>query len=158
MKRFIFTMDNVLNIREKLEEKKKQEYGKALNKLQNEIEKKENLIKETNTFLQILSNKIEEKIHSNEVILCNQYINYLKEKIDDQEKIVQDAEQYAQKKQEELLEAVKKKKMLETLKEKRLIEFLQEMNRKEQIINDEIVNFKYQAHLKDGGDEDGKIG
>lgn len=155
MSHFQFRMDNILNIREKLEEKKKQEYGKALSRLEIENEKKQKLMDEKNFLLQTLNHKVEEKVSPNEVISYNQYIHYLKKKTIEQDKIVRNAAQYVQKKHEELLESVKQKKMLELLKEKQWIEFQEEANKQEQKIIDEIVSFKSQGRLEDGGKENG---
>lgn len=155
MSRFKFRMDNILNLREKLEDKKKQEYGDAAKKLQIENQKKEKLINETMYFSQNLCEKMVERIFPEEVISYNQYINYLKIKTVEQEKMVIKAANHAEKKREELLEAVKQKKMLESLKEKQWTEFQEESNREEQKQIDEIVSFQSQNRLMDGGKKNG---
>ncbi|HHW67354.1 MAG TPA: flagellar export protein FliJ [Epulopiscium sp.] len=138
-------MDNILSLREKLEDKKKQEFGAATRKLQIENEKKQSLINESIYCSEDLRNRIKHQIIPEEIISYNQYLQLLKRKTVEQEKRVKKAALYADKKREELLEAVKQRKMLEALKEKRWNEYLEESNREEQKIIDEIVSFKSQS-------------
>ncbi|NLK98702.1 MAG: flagellar export protein FliJ, partial [Epulopiscium sp.] len=69
----------------------------------------------------------------------------LKRKTVEQDQVVRKAASFAEKKREELLDAVKQRKMLESLKEKRWTEYKEEENREEQKIIDEIVSFKSQS-------------
>jgi len=135
-------MDNILSLRQKLEDKKKQEYGEANRKLQIEKQKKQKLIDETTFFSNHLCEKMKDQIVPSEIISYNQYLKVLRRKTVEQDKVVQKAVNNTEKKREELLEAVKQRKMLESLKEKRWIEYKEELNREEQKIIDEIVSFK----------------
>lgn len=151
MSRFQFRMESVLNIREKFEEKKKQEYGDAVMKLQIEKEKKQRMINEESFLSQYARSKMRGCISSIEIISCNQYMSYLKRNITNQDKVVNTAEKFTEKKRGELLEAVKQKKTLESLKEKQWMEFQQELNKEEQKRIDEIVSFKSMSRFSDGG-------
>lgn len=149
MSRFQFRLESVLNIREKFEDKKKQEYSDALNKLQREVELKEKLVNESISLFSLLRTKMLDSISPREIIFYNNYANYLKVRIAEQEDNIMLAKKRAEEKRQELIEASKQKKMLEKLKEKEWINFLDEENKKEQKIIDEIVSFKSQNRLID---------
>ena len=81
MSRFQFRLESVLNIREKFEDKKKQEYSDALNKLQREVELKEKLVNESISLFSLLRTKMLDSISPREIIFYNNYANYLKVKL-----------------------------------------------------------------------------
>lgn len=145
MGRFQFRMENILSLRQKLEDKKKQEYGDANRKLQIENQKKQQLLDESAYVSKDLCDKMKEQIIPEEIISYNQYLKLLKRKTVEQDQVVRKAASFAEKKREELLDAVKQRKMLESLKEKRWTEYKEEENREEQKIIDEIVSFKSQS-------------
>ncbi|NLK20759.1 MAG: flagellar export protein FliJ [Epulopiscium sp.] len=155
MGRFQFRLDNILNIREKLEDKKKQEYGEASTSFQNEKEIKHQLINKTDNIFCGMRDMLENKITPREVLYYNQYIGFLKERIIEQNKKVEDAARHMENKRCELLEVVKQRKMLESLKEKQKAAFLEEVNKSEQKIIDEIISFKSQNRLRDRGKTSG---
>lgn len=149
MNRFQFRMENILSVREKLEEKRKQEYTDAFNKLQKEIELKQLLINKSNSIFSDLRKKMLESISLKEIIISNNYVDFLKSKIIEQEQNVLAASKYAEKKRQELIEASKQKKMLEKLKEKYWLEYLNDINKEEQKSIDEIISFQSQNRLMD---------
>jgi len=149
MGRFYFRMESILNVREKIEEQKKQEYSNALNELHREISIKEKLTEESNELIHLLRSKIHDSIALNEIIFYNNYGNFLKRKIIKQEENVKLAYEKAEKKRQELIEASRQKKMLEKLKEKHWFNFLDDENKKEQRSIDEVVSFQSQNRLID---------
>ncbi|NLK96954.1 MAG: hypothetical protein GX272_02595, partial [Epulopiscium sp.] len=117
MGRFQFRMENILSLRQKLEDKKKQEYGDANRKLQIENQKKQRLLDESAYVSKDLCDKMKEEIIPSQIISYNQYLKVLKRKTVEQDQVVRKAASFAEKKREELLDAVKQRKMLESLKE-----------------------------------------
>lgn len=141
---FKFRLESFLGIKEKIEEQKKLEYGKALKKLDEEkkqlntlINKKQNLIYSMKLSINSLG------IKPDNLRRYNEYIDYIKKRISEQEKNVENAESFAESKRKELVEAMKERKMLDVLKENDNIEYNKEQVIKEQKIVDEIVSYKY---------------
>ena len=143
MAKFIFNMQGLLNIKEKLEEQAKTEYGKALNKLEEEKniflrlndEKKENIL--------IFRQNIEKGINPNYIKNMNNYINLMNKKIEQQLENIEKAEEVSEEKRQCLLKAMKERKVLEALKEKEKENYFREELKKEQKVIDEIVSYKY---------------
>ena len=70
-------------------------------------------------------------------------MSYIKNKIEEQETVVKSAEDFAESKRVELVEAMKERKMLDVLKENDKAEYNKEQLLKEQKIVDEIVSYQY---------------
>lgn len=143
MAKFIFNMQGLLNIKEKLEEQCKTEYGKALNKL--EEEKKILLSLENKRQQNVLSFKesINNSVKPNYIDSINKYISFIDKKIEQQMLNISKAKEIVEEKRLALLNAMKDKKALETLKEKAKEAYFKEELQKEQKIIDEIVSYKY---------------
>jgi len=140
---FKFRLQSFLDVKEKIEEQKKLEYGKALNKVDEEKKIKLKFEMQKNNIINDFRNDINLGINPRQLQSYNLYIEVLKKKIRDQNILIDIAEKNAEKKRLELVEAVKERKMLETLKEKDNIEYMKEQNRAEQRIVDEIVSYQY---------------
>ena len=140
---FKFRMEGFLGIKEKIEEQKKLEYGKALKKLDDEkkilklfYQKKDNLILS-------MRSSIVDGIKSADLNRYNNYIDYIKMKIEEQENVVRETENFVEVKRTELVESMKERKMLDVLKENDKSEYNKEQLLKEQKIVDEIVSYQY---------------
>lgn len=143
MAKFVFNMQSLLNIKEKLEEQSKTDYGKAIANLEEEKEKLIMLEEKKVNNLEGFKESIELGVNPNKLQMINQFTNYIKTEIQQQILNIQKAEQIVEEKRLVLLERMKDKKALETLKEKKEDEHFQEELQKEQKIIDEIVSFKY---------------
>lgn len=143
MAKFIFNMQSLLNIKEKLEDKSKTEYGKALNKLEEEKnillslenKKRENIL----SFKQSISLSVK----PNYIDSINKYISFIDKKIEEQQENIDKAKKFVEEKRLQLLEAIKQRKVLEALKEKEKENYFKEELKKEQKVIDEIVSYKY---------------
>ncbi len=143
MAKFIFNMQGLLNIKEKLEEQSKTEYGKALNKLE---EEKNILLNLENSKKQNIVNfreSINKGVKPNYIKSINQFISLIDKKIEQQVENVNKAEEVVEQKRLVLLNAMKERKVLEALKEKEKENYFREELKKEQKIIDEIVSYKY---------------
>ncbi|MCI8804308.1 MAG: flagellar export protein FliJ [Clostridiales bacterium] len=140
---FKFRMESFLGVKEKIEEQKKLDYGKALKKLDEEQKLLELFINKKMSIILAMRNSINSGIKSAELRRYNEYISYIKNKIEEQEIVVKNAEDFAEDKRVELVEAMKERKMLDVLKENDKAEYNKEQLLKEQKIVDEIVSYQY---------------
>lgn len=143
MAKFKFKLQSFLGVKEKIEDQKKNEYGKALNILKQEEDKKNMLLKQHLDTLNEMRNKIATGINPMQLQQYNNFISYILDKIDSQEIVIEKARSIAEKKRQELVGAMKNRKMLETLKEHKYEEYMKEEKKADQKIIDEIVSFKY---------------
>lgn len=143
MAKFKFKLQSFLGVKEKIEEQKKNEYGKAIKILEEEKEKKKKLLNQHSDTLDELRAKINIGIKPSELQQYNNFIAYLISKIKQQELAITRAQKSVDQKREEVVNAMKERKMLEILKENKHIEYIEEEKKAEQKIVDEIVSFKY---------------
>ena len=133
---FKFRLESFLGIKEKIEEQKKLEYGKALKKLDEERAYLESLETKKKDVIDNMRNSINSGIRANELKSYNNFVDYIKLRIEEQENVVRKAEIYAEQKRIELVDAMKERKMLEVLKENDRVEYNKEQLLKEQKIVD----------------------
>lgn len=143
MARFIFKMQNVLTVKEKLESQAKTAYGLAAAKLHLEeerlaaiigriLEREEWLAEELATTLEVL--KIRE---------LQDGIEVLKFKKREQEAAVEAAKEELERAQEALNLAMQERKIYEKLKEHAFEEFKKELAAEEQKEIDELVSYRF---------------
>jgi flagellar FliJ protein len=143
MAKFKFRLQSVLNYKIQKEENKKNELGKAIQRL--EAEKKKLRILESQ--MKKLVNEFNESAKRTTVtklIEFNSFLSVLADRIKAQKENVNYRAQIVDKIREELLEAVKERKILEKLREKKLEEFFIEVKKSEQKISDEIVSYNFE--------------
>ena len=147
MARFRFSMESVLNIKKKLEEQAKNEYGQANARLFREQEK-------LNTFLM----RREEAKQKLKLILCETLsmteIRNMADAVEvicfyvvQQQLEVKRCDKEVEIAREKLTEAMKERKICDKLKEKAYEEFLKEENWKEQKEVDELMSFKHGSKI-----------
>ena len=143
MAKFIFNMQGLLNIKEKLEEQTKTEYGKALAKLEQEKSILLNLKNKKQENILSFRESINKGVKPNYIDNINKYISLIDKKIEGQMQNINKAKEIVEEKRLALLEAMKERKVLETLKEKEKENYFKEELKNEQKIIDEIVSYKY---------------
>lgn len=143
MAKFIFNMQGLLNIKEKLEEQTKTEYGKALAKLEQEKSILLNLKNKKQENILSFRESINKGVKPNYIDNINKYISFIDKKIEEQMQNINKAKEIVEEKRLALLEAMKERKVLETLKEKEKENYFKEELKNEQKIIDEIVSYKY---------------
>lgn len=143
MAKFVFNMQGLLNIKEKLEEQSKTEYGKALNKLEEEKNILLNLENSKKQNIVSFRESINKGVKPNYIKSINQFISLIDKKIEQQVENINKAEEIVEQKRLVLLNAMKERKVLEALKEKEMENYFREELKKEQKIIDEIVSYKY---------------
>ncbi len=140
---FKFRLQSFLNVKQKVEDQKKLEYGKALGKLEEEKNEKIRLEEEQNQAVMNFRNSIEASINPQEFQSYNRYLELMKKRIRDQIILIDMAEKTVEKKRLELVESMKERKMLDVLKENDKVEYMKEEQKAEQKIVDEIVSYQY---------------
>lgn len=143
MAKFIFNMQGLLNIKEKLEEQSKTEYGKALTRLEQEKSILLNLKNKKQENILSFRESINKGVKPNYIDNINKYISFIDKKIEEQMQNINKAKEIVEEKRLALLEAMKERKVLETLKEKEKENYFKEELKNEQKIIDEIVSYKY---------------
>lgn len=154
MAKFVFKMQQLLNIKTQIEESIKNDLGKAVK----EIEKQKKILKELQDkkrdYLKDIKEKMISGISVQKMKEFNAFISALENKIIYQKKVVNDVEIAADKIRERLVEIMKERKMLEKLKEKKLQEFKHEEQKKEELALGEVASYKYIE--RKAGEENGR--
>lgn len=143
MAKFVYRMQNILNIKYKLEDQAKTEFMMA-NRILLEEENKLEILEKRKAFYEeegrsLLAKNLQmDKIKEN-----RQAILRMKEFIEKQIKRVEEAKRQVELKAAKLSELMQERKAQEKLKEKAFQVFLQEENSKESKEIDELVSFTY---------------
>ncbi len=145
MAKYVYRLQSLINVKEKLEEQKKNELAVQNNKLSKEKEILNDFYLELNSVLEEQEIKQATKINAFQVQQYISYIDKLKVEIEKQIEIVKVEEKKAEEIRLELLEFTKAKKSLEILKERDYENYLEEEKKAEQKIVDEIVSYKYNS-------------
>ncbi|MCL2577876.1 MAG: flagellar export protein FliJ [Defluviitaleaceae bacterium] len=143
MPRFQFRLQQYLGIKEQIENQKELEYAKALRIVAEEKQKLEEFRRMKYEAVEELRDSVSKKISPFEIRRYNNNIERLNQQIKTQIERVAAAEVYAEKKRQELVQAMKERKALETVKENAREEFIKENDKLERKQVDELVSFKY---------------
>ena len=150
MAKFVFRFAGNLRVKLRMEELKKLEYGKALAALEAERQKKAAMLLERENTINSFRDSINKEITPYDLQMHNNYLSLLKNMIIKQDGAIKKAEETAEIKRLELVEAMKERKIMEKLREKDREVFIKEEQLKEQKIQDEIVSYRY-SRAQTGG-------
>ena len=148
MPKFNFRLQGYLNLKFKMEDQRKLEYGHAISELERERAKLSALEFQRAEALSGLKENISKGIKPQMAGFYNSFLSWLKESINIQEAAVRQAEAEAERRRSALAEAMKERKMLETLKERHYVDYVREQNMAEQKAADEIVSFRHGSSEK----------
>lgn len=143
MKKFIYPLQSVLSLKEKLESQEKVLFQAAMAELRNEQETLEQLEQRKNSYEERLREAVCSKLDLLGVKTNKEAIDVLKEMIKQQLGRVRRAERHAEVARIRLEEAIKERKTLEKLKEDAFAEYKKEYETEEQKEIDELVSFRY---------------
>lgn len=144
--KFVFKMQQLLNIKKQLEDTIKNQLGAAIRKLEKEKEYLKKLESEKMHHINCIRQSMQEGISVHKLLEFNVFLDSFEHKINNQKKVINDAKVVADKIRERLVQVVKEKKMLEILREKKLQDHRISEQRKEQLALGEIANYKYIEH------------
>lgn len=148
MSRFRFSMENILIIKEKLEEQAKNEYAQANARLFREQDKLDVLVCRCEEARQELRKKLQETLSMKDIRKREEAVEVLKFYVIQQQMAVIRCEKEVEVAREKLSEAMKERKIFEKLREKAYEEFVQEENKKEQREVDELMSYKHGVRTK----------
>ena len=143
MAKFIYKMQSLLNIKEKLEEQAKTAYGLAKAALNEEEAKLAELIARKNQYVEKKRQEMSTSINVHELTQLEHAIKSMEYRIAEQILVVRQAEKNVQLAQAKLENAMKERKIQEKLREHALEEFLKEMEAADQQEINELVTFRF---------------
>ncbi len=149
MAKFIFKMESILSVKEKLEEQAKAEYSIEIIKLRQEEEKLDELEKRKDAYQTRLYEAVMDTLNISEIKILEDSVENIKYNIKLQLIVIANQQKNVDRAREKLDNAMKERKTYEKLKEKAFEEFKEQINAEEQKEINELVSFKFRT----GSDE-----
>lgn len=151
MARFIYRMQNILDIKYKLEEQAKQNYIEVRARLNAAKEELKHLEERRWQYMGTYKVLVSDILDVLEIEQCKNAIILMEEYILNQQSVIQSIELELEEAVRQMNEAVKDRKIHEKLKENQFELFKQEMNREEEKEIDQLVSYQY--NNRDSGEE-----
>lgn len=149
MAKFFYRMQNILNIKYKLEDQAKQEYSRIRLRLMNEQEKLDCLCIRKEQYFEEYRSLLSNSLNVLEIEQCRASILTMDSFIAEQRKRVAQIEYELEQARIKLNEIMKERKIHEKLKEHQFEEFLQEINDEEKKEIDQLVSYQYNQPFKE---------
>lgn len=143
MAKFVFRLENILQIKYKLEEQSKIEFGNAMERLNNALHKLDILCKKRGIYEEKLKGLVSAGAKAIELNQVSEAVGIMKVKINDQKKIVAIEERNTDEARKKLGNAIQERKIFEKLKENEFEKFKHEINAQEMKEVDELVSYTY---------------
>lgn len=143
MAKFIYKMQNILDIKNKLETQEKTAFAIEMQKLRTEEERLERIRKEIIYYQDLIREQEGKAINILEWKRCNEALEYKKNEEKVQIQHVKMAEKNVDIARGRLNKVMVERKTQEVLKEKAFEEFVKELNETEKKEVDELVSFTY---------------
>lgn len=151
MAKFIFKMENILEVKRKLEDQAKSVYASALAVLDEEQQRLLQLEQQKEGYKERLTSMMIASLKIHEIRTMEDAVEVMKYRISDQMIRVQDAEIKAERARQALQAAVVERKTYEKLKEKAFEEFKLEINAQEKKEVDELVSYTFSKSVEEVG-------
>lgn len=148
MAKFIFKMQNILEIKRKLEDQAKSVYAEAIHALEIEREKLQELEEKKESYEDRLTDMMLESLHIHEICRLENAVEIMKYKIQEQLAEVRKAERVVENARQALNAAMVDRKTYEKLKEKEFEAFKLEVNAQEKKEIDELVSYQFTQKAK----------
>lgn len=145
MAKFYYRMQNILDIKEKLENQAKVQYSQAKKKFDDETDKLKDLMNIKSRYEKELVNVMESKLDIRKMRELNLAIDSTSDKIEIQKIEVIKAYKRMNVAKEKLSEVMMERKMHEKLRENAFDEFIKQINLDELKEIDELVSFKFNS-------------
>lgn len=143
MAKFIYRMENILNIKYKMEEQAKQEYMTIRMRLNEAEEELERLKERKNAYFDTYRSLVSKKLQVLEIEQCKEAIILMDEYIAAQKQVIRSIELELEAAIRKMNEAMQERKIHEKLKENQFEIFLQELNQEEMKEIDQLVSYQY---------------
>ena len=144
MAKFVYRMQNILDIKNKLEVQARNSYAAARIKLSQEEEKLDRMFEQKKAYEENYRQQLSRNINILQINICKNAIELCKNQIKKQLVEVKVASLNLEAAQKRLGEVMKERKIQEKLREKAYEEFLQELNDQEKKEIDELVSFRFE--------------
>lgn len=149
MAKFFYRMQNILNIKNRLEEQAKIEFALANRSLMEEEEKLARLQQRKAVYEEEIKRLLDDKLQLKKIRENEAAVEVMKELIEAQILQVRAAERKVEIARKKLHNAMQERKTHDRLKEKQFEEFMQEENAKESKEIDELTSYRYTTSQKD---------
>ncbi len=149
MAKFIYRMQNILDIKYKLEESARQEYAEARIKLNIEEEKLQALRERRQNYYEAYQEAIQGTLDILQIDECANAVDIMDMMIAEQVEVVKQKSKELERARMKLNEVMQERKMHEKLKEKKFEEFLEELKAEESKEIDQTVSFQYNNKVSD---------
>lgn len=143
MAKFFYRMQNILNIKYKLEEQAKQEFSNAQYRYRQEEERLEHFKKRKRDYTEEMRGHAKERLNVMELERCNNAIVLMDIRIREQKEVVFRAMTEMDRARAKLNQSMQERKTHEKLKEHQFESFLQELNAEEMKEIDELVSYQH---------------
>lgn len=140
---FRFSMQSLLDIKEKLEEQAKNDFSQANLRLMQAEEERDRLQKRLMHKEEVLRETVQKLSDIQEIRKNENAVEIVKMYVQQQELVVKKRQKEVEVARLHLQEAMKERKTFEKLREKAYEQFLKEENLKEQKEVDELVSYRY---------------
>ncbi len=143
MAKFVYKMQNILDIKNKLETQEKTAFALEMQKLREEEEKLEIIRDEILSYQQLIRDQKDKGINILEWKRCNEALKYKQDEEKRQIQRIKLQEKNVDIARGRLNKVMQERKTQEILKEKAFEEFVHELNESEKKEVDELVSFTY---------------
>lgn len=143
MAKFVYRMQNILEIKYKLETQAKTAYAEANNKLNDELLKLDSIYDDINTYEDEMREMNHGKLDVNKLKWCSQAVEIKKIEAEQQKKVVDKARKNVELARIKLNDVMIDRKTHEKLREKAFEDFKQEISDTEKKEVDELVSYKF---------------
>ena len=143
MAKFLYRMQNILDIKYKLEEAAKQEYAEAVRLLAIEEEKLELLEHRRYGYYLDYNDSIKGRLDFVKIDECGNAMDIMDEMIVAQNEVIREKSKEVEKARNNLNTVMQERKMHEKLKENKFEEFKQEINEAEAKETDQVVSYQF---------------
>lgn len=151
MAKFVFYMESILQIKQKLEDQAKVEYSNQMAKLRLEEEKLERLRLRRDALQQRLTEQVSAVLDLLRIRQLEDGVENIKYNMNIQRVVIMNQQKQVDQAREKLNEAMKERKTYEKLKENAFEEFKKEVNAEEQKEINELVSFRFGHSLEREG-------
>ncbi len=143
MAKFVYRMQNILELKQKLEEQEKANFGMAVTRFNEEQQKLREIMIRQAAYERRLKELSVGNIDIKEIKTCKNAITSMKVALRDQMIVLAKAQKAMENARKKLNEVMMERKMHEKLREHAFEEFLDEIDHEESKITDELVSYAY---------------
>lgn len=143
MARFIYRMQNILNVKYKLEEQAKQHYMEVRARLNEALSVLGDMENRKQAYFEEYRSLLTDRLAVLEIEECKNAILTMDGYIAEQKQVISRIERELDEAIRLMNEAMKERKIHEKLRERRFEEFLQELNQEELKEVDQLISYRY---------------